>query len=112
MEEQVSLLDRMSRIERSSRQIIVSFNGTDSHEAWPNELTGTVEDGLTEVEAVTLIPSGRDPAELAELYVTNRFTREGPRKRYLLTNLQKELSGRYIFTAKRDFDPGLRAGPK
>lgn len=102
-EEQVDLLDRMRCIEPSSRKITVSFNSTDNHDAWPDELSGTIVDGLADAEAVALSPSGRDSAELAELYVINRSTRRGQNSRYLLCELQREAPGRFPFKAKRDF---------
>ena len=112
MEEQVNLLDRMGRIERSERQITVSFKGGDSHEAWPDELAGTIVGGLTDAEAVTLIPSERDRAKSTELYVANRATHRGQALRYLLTELQRETPGRFPFKAERDFDLGLRLASK
>ena len=100
--EQVSLLDRMRRISPSSREISVIFDGTPNRGAWPDELSGVIVNGLMDTEAVTLIPSKQDRTEL---YVTDRVTRIGQRKRYLLTDLQKESSGRFPFRAMRDFDP-------
>jgi hypothetical protein len=103
LEVQVNLFDRTRRIERPSRQITVSFNEIDSHSASPDELTGTIVGGLTDAEAVTLIPSGGGRSELAELYVADRASHRGQDLRYLLTELQREAPGRFPFKAKRDF---------
>jgi hypothetical protein len=107
--EQVSLLDRMRRISPSSREISVIFDGAPNRGAWPDELPGVIVNGLTDAEAQMLIPSGEGRTEL---YVTDRVTREGQRKRYLLTDLQKESPGRFRFRAMRDFDPSFGALPK
>lgn len=112
LEVQVNLFDGMRCIERPSRQITVSFNGTESHGAWPDELTGTIVDGLTDVEAVTLIPSGRDGTELAELYVADRASHGGQDLRCLLTELQREAPGDSRLRPSGIFDLAFRAGPR
>jgi hypothetical protein len=99
----------MSRVVPSSREISVIFDRTSSRVAWPDEVAGVIVNGLTDLEAKTLILSGWDRAEL---YVTNRVTRDGQRKRYLLTDLQKQSPGRFPFKAVRDFDPSFGAPPK
>jgi len=109
MDEQVDLLDRTGRIGPSSREISVVFDCTSSSDAWPDELTGTIIQGLTDVEALILASSEQG---CAELYVTSRVIHEGPRKRYLLTDLRREAPGHFFFTAKCDFDRDLRVTPK
>lgn len=112
IEEKVELLDRMRRIEPSAREITVTFDSTDSKEAFPKELAGTIVDGLKDSEAVMLIPPGREPTGLAELYVANRATQRGQRLRYRLTDLQREAPGRFPFRAVRDFDLGFQVESK
>jgi hypothetical protein len=109
IDEQAALLDPMSRIEPSSREISVILDGTSSRVAWPDEVAGVIVNGLTDLEAKTLILSGWDHAEL---YVTNRVSHDIPRKRYLLTDLQWDAPGRVRFKATLGFDPGFRAAPK
>lgn len=112
IEEKVELLERMRRIKPSAREFTVTFDSIDSHEAFPEELAGTIVDGLKDSEAVMLVPSGREPSELAELYIANRVTHRGQRLRYRLTDLQREAPGRFPFRAVRDFDPAFRVEPK
>ena len=101
-DEQVALLDRMKRIDPSSREIGVIFDDTSSRDAWPEELTGTILNGLTDAEALFLISTVWDRAEL---YVTDPVNHRGNPRRYLLTELQKkEESGGFLFKATRGFD--------
>ena len=109
MDEQVALLDRMRRINPSSREITVAFHGTSGRVAWPDGLAGTIVAGITDAEFEMLISPRLDRAEL---YVTNRVSHDIPRKRYLLTDLQWEAPGRFRFKAMLDFDPSLRVTPK
>jgi hypothetical protein len=109
IDEQALLLDPMSRIEPSSREVSVIFDGTSSRVAWPDEGAGIIVSGLTDAQAKTLIRSGRDRAEL---YVTNRVTHNIPRRRYLLTDLEGEAPGRFLFKAAQGFDLGLHTETK
>jgi hypothetical protein len=108
-EERVGLVDPLSRIDPSSRDVGVVFNDLAAG-AWPESVTGTIVGGLSNEEPKRLIPS---PGNLPpELYIANRVTREGPRRRYVLADLQDEGPGRFRFKAVRDFDLSFQGQPQ
>ncbi len=103
--ETVSLLDRLGRINPSSREVSLVLDAVPERTAWPEEVAGEIVSGLTEAEALTLIPSEHNPG--VELYLSSRITRRGNGKRYLLMDLQKA-PGHFPFRARRDFSPHLQ----